>query len=115
ATGYGLSLLFHALVLVGMGFWFFPQIVESTSIITVVDSDVDEPSPFDAMDDVHLESPAGSEEIVVPQLTEVVQRDAELNVLEQKFLQDVTAAHTEGEGGSSDVGSGGFRLLEPRS
>jgi len=115
ATGYGLSLLVHILLLTGMALWIFPQIAQQTSVTTVVESDVEAPQPLDAMDDVHLEVPAGSENVVVPQLTDAVQQETDLNVLEHKFLQDVTAAETQGEGGSRDVGSGGFRLLEPKN
>ncbi len=115
ATGYGMSLLIHALLMLGMALWIFPQITESTSITTVVESDDEAPQLFDAMDDVQLEAPAGSEEVVEPQLAEVIQEDADLNVLEHQFLQDVTAAETQGEGGASDVGKGGFRLLEPKN
>ncbi len=115
ATGYGISLLIHTLLMLGMALWIFPQITESTSVTTVVESDAEAPQPFDTMDDVHLDAPAGSEEIVVPQLAEVIQQDTDLNVLEHQFLQDVTAAETRGEGGASDVGKGGFRLLEPKN
>ncbi len=114
AAGYGLSLLLHGLLILVMALWFFPQIKEAMSITTVVQSDAEELQPFDAMDDIHLEAPAGSEDVLVPQLTEVIE-DANLNVLETKFLQDVTAADTQGDGGSSGVGSGGFRLLEPKN
>ncbi len=115
ATGYGMSFLIHVLLMMGMALWIFPQLTESTSITTVVESDAEAPQPFDAMDDVHLDAPAGSEEVVVPQLAEVIQQDADLDVLEHQFLQDVTAAETQGEGGASDVGKGGFRLLEPKN
>ncbi len=114
AAGYGLSLLLHAFLMLVMALWFFPQIKEAMSITTVVQSDTEEPQHFDAMDDVHLQSPAGSQEVLVPQLTEAI-NDADLNLLEAKFLQDVTAAESQGDGGSSGVGSGGFRLLEPRN
>ncbi|MGD9853879.1 MAG: hypothetical protein AB7U20_02920 [Planctomycetaceae bacterium] len=114
-AGYGVSLLLHVVVLAVMALWVFPQITESRSITTVVESDVEAPQPFDAMNDVRLEASAGREDIVVPQLTEVIQQDAELNVLEHQFLQDVTAADTQGDGGAGDVGSGGFRLLEPKN
>ena len=114
AAGYGLSLLLHGLILLLMALWFFPQIKEAMSITTVVQSETEELQPFDAMDDVHLEKPAGSEEVVVPQLTEVIEA-ADLSTLETKFLKDVTASDTQGDGGSSGIGSGGFRLLEPKN
>jgi len=114
ATGFVLSLLLHGVLLLVMALWFFPQIKDAMSITTVVQSDAEELQPFDAMDDVHLEAPAGSEAVLVPQLTEVIEH-ANLNVLETQFLQDVTAADTQGDGGSSGVGSGGFRLLEPKN
>ena len=114
AAGYGMTLMLHVLLLVGMALWFFPQIKESMSITTVVQSDVEEIQTFDSLDDVQLEAPAGAEEILKPQLTEIV-ADADLNVLETQLLQDITSADTEGDGGSSGVGSGGFRLLEPKN
>ncbi|MBX3437333.1 MAG: hypothetical protein KF861_07590 [Planctomycetaceae bacterium] len=115
ATGYGLSFLLHSVLMIGMALWIFPQVMESTRITTVVQSDADTPQPFDRMDDIHLEVPAGSKSIAVQQLTDVVQQEAEINVLEHQFLRDVASADSQGEGGSGAAGNGGFRLLEPRN
>lgn len=114
AAGYAMSLMLHLLLLLGMALWFFPQIKESMSITTVVESDVEEIQTFDSLDDVQLDSPAGAEEILKPQLTEIVP-DADLNLMETQLLQDITAADAKGDGGTSGVGSGGFRLLEPKN
>lgn len=115
AKGYGLSLFVHLLLLLAMGLYIFPGLAVHNDITTVVESDTELPEEFDRLDDIQLDMPAGSEEVVQPQLTEMVEQDAELNLLEHEFLNDVTVAETEGEGGSTSGTGGGFRMLEPKN
>lgn len=115
ATGYGLSLIVHLFLLTAMALYIFPTLSKNTDITTVVESDSEVPEEFDMLQDVQLDSPAGSEETVKPQLTEVIQQDTELNMLEHNFLTDVTAAETKGEGGATTGTGGGIRLLEPKN
>jgi hypothetical protein len=109
------SLVIHLLLLIGMAFWILPHIREITAITTVVQGEEVLTEPFDEMNDVVLETPAGSEDVVLPQMAEAIEADSALNVLEHQFLRDVTAADTQGEGAGSGAGAGGFRLLEPRN
>ena len=73
------------------------------------------PEEFDLLDDVELEVSGGREDVVEPQLTEMIEQDAQLNLLEHQFLTDVTAAEAKGEGGSKTGSGGGFRMLEPKN
>lgn len=115
ATGYGLSLIFHAAVLTGMGLWVLPGLIESNDITTVVESDREAPQEFDEVEELTIDAPAGNEEIVKPQHTEMIEQDTELSQLQHDFLADVTAAETEGEGGTTSGTGGGIRLLEPKN
>jgi hypothetical protein len=114
-TGYGISFLLHLLILLGMAFWVLPQLVKSSSVTTVVQSEDEAPQPLDTLDDVQLELPAGQDNQLLPQLTDVtLPQNAPTNLLEHQFLRDVTAAESQGEGGANGAG-GSFRLLEPRN
>ena len=115
AKAYGLSLFLHVLLLVGMAFYILPGLVTHQDITTVVESDTEVPQEFDLLDDVELEVTAGSEEVVQPQLTEMIEQDAQLDLLEHKFLTDVTAAEAAGEGGTTSGSGGGIRMLEPKN
>jgi hypothetical protein len=115
ATGYGLSFIVHGMILAIMGLWMLPIILDRTDITTVVQSDAESPEEFTDIEELTVEQPAGSEEIVQPQHTEMLLPDAEITKLQHDFLTDVTAAETKGEGGSDSGNGSGIRLLEPKN
>jgi hypothetical protein len=115
ATGYGLSLILHATLLAIMGLWMLPVMLDRNDITTVVQSEAESPEEFADIEELKLDQPAGSEEIVQPQHTEMVMPDADVTQLQHDFLTDVTAAETTGEGGSDSGRGGGVRLLEPKN
>jgi hypothetical protein len=115
ATGYGLSLILHSVLLAIMGLWMLPGVLERNDITTVVQSDAESPEEFTEVEELTFDEPAGSEEIVQPQHTEMVMPDADVTQLQHQFLTDVTAAETKGEGGSDSGTGGGVRLLEPQN
>lgn len=115
ATGYGLSLILHAMILAVMGLWMLPTMIERNDITTVVQSEAESPEEFAEVEELTLDQSAGSEEIIQPQHTETILPDADITKLQHDFLTDVTAAETEGEGGSDSGTGSGIRLLEPKN
>lgn len=115
ATGYGLSLILHSAMLVAAGLWILPGLSNNDSVTTVVQSDTESPEPFDNLEDVKLEAPAGDVQVVQPQHTEMIVPDAEITKLQHDFLSDVTAVETEGDGGANSGAGGGIRMLEPKN
>jgi len=115
ATGYGLSLIIHSMILAVMGLWMLPVILKNTDITTVVQSDAESPEPFADIEELTIDQSAGSEQVVQPQHTETVLPDADITRLQHDLLTDVTAAETTGEGGAQSGSGSGIRLLEPNN
>ena len=112
ATGYGLSLIIHSVILAIMGLWMLPVLLEQTDITTVVQSNAESPQ-FAEIEELTVDQSAGSEEEVQPQHTQSLLPDAEITKLQHDLLTEVTAARTTGEGGSASGSGDGIRLLEP--
>ncbi len=110
ALAYALSLLVHLLLLIHVPRWY----QSNTNLVTTVVQADDRPvQPFDDLRDVQLPVIGGEEQESNPQQMLTQESERALNLLEHKFLQDVTAADTQGENAGSGVGAGGFRFLEP--
>ncbi len=112
AAAYIISLLVHLLLLIHVPRW---QSNETNTVTTVVQGDDLLVQPFDELQDVELPVIGGQQDEANPQQYLAENSDRELNLLEHKFLADVTAADTQGEDAGSGIGAGGFRFLEPKN
>lgn len=111
-AAYTISLLIHLLLLIHMRRW--RQSAEQ-AVTTVVQSDQQQPVNFDDLVDTQLPVIGGADDEAVPQQFLAEETDRELNLLEHKFLEDVTAADVKGDESGGGIGAGGFRLLEPKN
>ena len=103
--GYGVSLIFHTVVLGAMSAIVYHSMDDNQSITTIITDADAMPIEFTEIMDLTVE-PAGSSENQLPQLTKIPITNAEAEISSSLLDSAASNAGNDGEGGDTDEGFG---------
>ncbi len=103
--GYGVSLIFHTLLLAVMSAIVYSSIEDNQSISTTITEVDSMPIEFTEITDLTVE-PAGSSQNQLPQLTKIPLTSAEAEISSSLLDSTASNAGNDGEGGDTDEGFG---------
>lgn len=105
SCGYGVSLIFHTMLLAGMSAIVFSTMDNNQSITTIITEADAMPIEFTEIMDLTVE-PAGSSQNQLPQLTKIPITTAEAEISSSLLDSTASNAGNNGEGGDTDEGFG---------
>ncbi len=105
SCGYGVSLIFHTLLLGGMSAIVYHSMDDNQSISMIITDADAMPIEFTEIMDLTVE-PAGSSENQLPQLTKIPITNAEAEISSSLLDSTASNAGNNGEGGNTDEGFG---------
>ena len=105
SCGYGVSLIFHSVVLVAMSAVVYHSMEDNQSISTIITDADAMPIEFTEIMDLTVE-PAGSSQNQLPQLTKIPITTAEAEISSSLLDSTASNAGNNGEGGDTDEGFG---------
>ena len=105
SCGYGVSFIFHTVLLVGLSAIVYSSMDDNQSITTIITDADAMPIEFTEIMDVTVE-PAGSSENQLPQLTKIPITNAEAEISSSLLDSTASNAGNNGEGGDTDEGFG---------
>ncbi len=105
SCGYGVSLIFHMVMLAGMSAIVYTSMDDNVSVVTTITDADGMPIEFTEIMDLTVES-AGSSENQLPQLTKIPITNAEAEISSSLLDSTASNAGNNGEGGDTDEGFG---------
>ena len=105
SCGYGASLIFHSVLLVGLSAIVYQSMDDNLSVTTIITDADAMPIEFTEIMDLTVE-PAGSSENQLPQLTKIPISNAEAEISSSLLDSTASNAGNNGEGGDTDEGFG---------
>jgi len=105
SCGYGASLIFHSVLLVGLSAIVYQSMDDNLSVTTIITDADAMPIEFTEIMDLTVE-PAGSSENQLPQLTKIPITNAEAEISSSLLDSTASNAGNNGEGGDTDEGFG---------
>ena len=105
SCGYGVSLIFHLVLLVGLSAIVYQSMDDNLSVTTIITDADAMPIEFTEIMDLTVE-PAGSSENQLPQLTKIPITNAEAEISSSLLDSTASNAGNNGEGGDTDEGFG---------